>query len=242
MRRFGLLGANISYSRSPLIHQQLFQLLGHEATYELVDCATFSREQLQQFAGLNVTIPHKEQILHCVDRCDEHVQAIGATNTIVWDGDELVAHNTDWLGFLHSIEPEQWRSRKVLLLGAGGAAKAVYYALCQLTDTISIANRTYEHCLFVAPQTPILTLAEAEMTIQQYDYVVQATNQDFSWLNQAKYVYDLRYTTTNCQQNGLLMLIHQAIVAQSYFWDQPITNHRELARIIERKIKNELNK
>lgn len=242
MKHFGLLGNQIAYSLSPLIHQELFALLGHEATYELVDCPTFSRKQLQAFAGLNVTIPHKEAILDVIDACDEHVQAIGATNTVVWEAGKLIAHNTDWLGFLETIDHDAWRGRKILLIGAGGAAKAIYYALQQLTATISIANRTSAHCQFVDDATPILTLAQAEATITTYDYVVQATNQDFPWLSAANYVYDLRYTTTNCQQNGLLMLIHQAIAAQSYFWQQPIPNAQELARIIERKINNELNK
>lgn len=242
MSRFGLVGHQIAYSLSPLIHQELFVLLGREGTYEVIDTPILSRELLQRFAGCNITIPHKEQILQFVDRCDEHVQAIGATNTVVWEQGELVAHNTDWLGFLRSIDQEKWRERKILIVGAGGAAKAVYYALQTLTNQITLANRTVAHCQFVAETTPVLTLEEAEATIANYDYVVQATNQDFTWLTTAKYVYDLRYTTTNCQQNGLLMLIHQAIVAQSYFWQQPITNDRELARIIERKINNELNK
>ncbi|MGL4973547.1 MAG: shikimate dehydrogenase family protein, partial [Culicoidibacterales bacterium] len=224
------------------IHALIFAACQREATYDLLDCSTYTREQLNQYQGFNVTIPHKETILALIDDCDRHAQAIGAVNTVVRVDGKLIGYNTDWLGFLRSIDQKQWRNQKVLLIGAGGAAKAVYYALKQLTPHITISNRTLANCQFVEPTTTIVSLEVAQATIKAYDYIIQATNQDFPWLEAARFVYDLRYTTTNCQQNGLKMLIHQAIVAQEYFWAQPMPNYQNLAVEIERKITHDLNK
>ncbi|MGL5917361.1 MAG: shikimate dehydrogenase family protein [Culicoidibacterales bacterium] len=241
-KHFGLLGSGITYSLSPWIHQLIFAELQQQATYELLDWPVYTRAQLSRYSGWNVTIPHKETMLTCIDRLDVHTRAIGAVNTVVCEGNQLVGYNTDWLGFLRSIDASEWQNRHVLLIGAGGAAKAIYYALQQLTDQITISNRTQQNCTFVAPTTMIVSLVEAEATIHTYDYIVQATNQDFTWLQAGRFVYDLRYTTTNCHQNGLQMLIHQAIAAQEYFWAQPITNYQQLAVEIERKITHDLNK
>lgn len=239
--RFALIGENIAYSRSPQIHTRLFEILGKVATYELFDHSTVTKADLKQFSGANVTIPHKERILEFVDYSDCHVQAIGAANTLVWEAGKLCAYNTDWIGFLASIEQPDWQSKRILLIGAGGAAKAVYYALQQLSTNLSIANRTRSKCEFVDSHTKRLTLTQARVQIADFDYVVQATNQDFPWLTHARFVYDLRYTTTHCHQNGLKMLIHQAIAAQSYFWQQAVCVDETIITEIERKLNYELN-
>ncbi|MGL5295644.1 MAG: shikimate dehydrogenase family protein [Culicoidibacterales bacterium] len=242
MKQFALFGYQIQYSLSPIIHKKIMEYLGVEGTYEIVDQKQFIRIDCQQFSGCNVTIPHKAKGIELATELDEHVQVIQAANTLVCKGEQIVAYNTDWLGFLRSINQSDWRNKRILIIGAGGAARAVYYGLQQLQTKITVANRTLDNCHFVGTADRVISLLQAEIEVAAYDYVVQATNQDFDWLKQAQYYYDLRYTVDTCDQNGLAMLIHQAILAQEYFWDCEIAEYQQLAIQIQEEIKNELNR
>jgi shikimate dehydrogenase len=96
--------------------------------------------------GANVTIPHKEQVIEFLDEISPAAQALGAVNTIVVEGERLRGDNTDWLGFLRALEEggERYPSARALVLGAGGAARAVVYALAQEGWEVAILNRTPE--------------------------------------------------------------------------------------------------
>ena len=139
------------HSLSPPMHNAAFEALDIDAVYRAVDVPPL--ELADRIAtlrdpdtlGANVTIPHKEAALPLLDRLTEAARAIGAVNTIVARGDELTGDNTDAGGFLRAlaeagIEP---RGRRALVIGAGGAARAVVYALATAgAERIHVSNRT----------------------------------------------------------------------------------------------------
>jgi len=95
------------------------------------------------YAGVNVTVPHKEAALALADEASEASQQIGAANTLVFDGSRIEAHNTDADGLL-ALLPDSPRGRRALVLGAGGAARAVLWALLWEGARVEVWNRTQE--------------------------------------------------------------------------------------------------
>ncbi len=134
---FGIFGDPVAHSLSPTMHNAAFASLGLPCHYvpfrvrraQLADAIRAIRAL--GLSGINVTIPHKEAVVALLDGVDETAQQIGAVNTIARDGDRLIGHNTDGLGFVQSlaesgVDPARFR---VILLGAGGAARGVAHAL-----------------------------------------------------------------------------------------------------------------
>jgi shikimate dehydrogenase len=108
-------------------------------------------------AGANVTVPHKEAIVHFVDGLSSEAETIGAVNTIVPDGDTLIGHNTDVGGFNDLLEFANFCSEgsNILILGAGGATRAVLSSLIgRGSYKVFVANRTYEKCLAFRKRIP----------------------------------------------------------------------------------------
>lgn len=143
MKRLGLLGKSLSHSKSPELFSQFFAAENtHEWKYELFEKASLYlikewalKEQLE---GFNVTFPYKTEILSHCDMMSEEVAAIGAANTIKicrdFSSPQLMAHNTDIFGFnllLEKYLPQFHSVPKALILGTGGASKAVAYVLHQ---------------------------------------------------------------------------------------------------------------
>lgn len=149
-----LLGHPVRHSCSPAIQNAAFSELGVDMTYMAFDVApedlgdALGGLRALGFRGGNVTSPHKEAVLSLTDSLDDLAKRIGAVNTLVHRGGLLVGHNTDVYGFLMALELGWGRSPKgaeALVLGAGGAARAVVAALIEAeVATIHIYNRTYE--------------------------------------------------------------------------------------------------
>lgn len=148
--RVGLLGWPVGHSRSPAMHNAAFQALGLNWEYLLLPVAPeYVADAVRGlrafgFAGANVTVPHKQAVMAGLDEVTVEARAIGAVNTIVNREGWLVGHNTDALGFLRAlreagVEP---RGCRAVVLGAGGAARAVVYALLAARAQVTIANRT----------------------------------------------------------------------------------------------------
>ncbi len=149
---YGILGWPVAHSLSPLMHNAAFVAMEINAVYvpfpvreaNLPQAVTGLRALNVQ--GVNVTIPHKQKIIPFLDRLSPEARAIGAVNTVAREGDTLVGYNTDASGFLRSLQYDLGFSpcgRRVVVLGAGGAARACVYALCQAgTAEVAIANRS----------------------------------------------------------------------------------------------------
>ena len=154
MRRAFVVGHPIAHSRSPLIHGHWLETLGLEGSYERIDVPPDAIDAFLRglphsgFVGGNVTIPHKEAALKAADRLDDAAELIGAANTLWLEDGKLCAGNTDAPGFAANLDAAapQWRNgRTALVLGAGGAARAILFALKEAGFTdIRIVNRTVE--------------------------------------------------------------------------------------------------
>lgn len=153
--KFGLLGHKIAYSLSPLIHNTVFKLLGVDASYEIVDIPeevfdSEIRKVLATYRGLNVTIPYKTRILTYLTDQDDVARTVGAVNTILITEDKVIGYNTDVRGIIEAFKLRNvdLSGRTVLILGAGGAARAAVYAAHIMgASAIYVCNRTLERAL-----------------------------------------------------------------------------------------------
>lgn len=145
----GLIGWPVTHSVSPAMHHAAAAALGLPLTYapfavhpERLADALRALPALG-IRGVNVTVPHKTAALRLMTELSAHAAAIGAVNTVVVDGDRLIGFNTDWSGFLADLDEKgvDIVGRRALVLGAGGAARAVVYALCQREAEVVVAAR-----------------------------------------------------------------------------------------------------
>ena len=139
MREFGLIGRNISYSFSEGYFSNKFKELGITdcgySTFDLSDISELKDllKSKPNLKGFNITIPYKEDVIDFLDEIDESAKSIKAVNTVKIEGGKLIGFNTDTFGFRTSIKPFfEPQHRKALILGTGGAAKAIAFVLEQL--------------------------------------------------------------------------------------------------------------
>jgi shikimate dehydrogenase len=156
-----LIGWPAAHSRSPLIHHYWLRTLGIAGGYsiEAVPPEGFaefvSQLSAHGFVGANVTIPHKERVL-ALSRPDARARAVGAANTLWYDGGELRATNTDIEGFLNNLDaaaPGWDAAEEALVLGAGGSSRAVVFGLIERgIKHVHLANRTIDRARALADQ------------------------------------------------------------------------------------------
>lgn len=178
---YGVFGDPVRHSKSPLMLNCAFRAAGINAAYAafhikpgtLKDAVAGIRAL--QFRGINVTIPHKVEVMDYLDHIDEDARAIGAVNTIVNDNGVLKGYNTDGIGYVRSLKEETGISlagKRVLMLGAGGAARGIAYALAREgVAHIVIANRTEERAQELARALSGFTRAEGVPASRVADYV-----------------------------------------------------------------------
>lgn len=153
-QRLGIIGHPIGHSISPLFQQAALDAIGFDGAYEAWDVVP---DGVGEFVaglrspgtlGINVTVPHKEAVIPFLDEVDDWASTAGAVNTIVNRDGRLTGHNTDGIGFLRALREGAGfdpRGRDVLVLGAGGSARGVVYALARAgIAQLFIANRTLE--------------------------------------------------------------------------------------------------
>jgi shikimate dehydrogenase len=192
MKRACVIGDPIAHSRSPLVHGFWLAEFGLQGSYERVHVtakglAEFIRGLAANgYAGCNVTLPHKEAAFHLVDEPTELARKLGAVNTI-WMGKtgQLHGDNTDVHGFIANLEQEApgWReaTRTALLLGSGGAARAILAGLAQCgVERVVIANRNLERAGALAAadaacKVEILALENVEEAMPEIDLLVNTT-------------------------------------------------------------------
>jgi shikimate dehydrogenase len=186
----GILGWPLTYTLSPVIHNAAFRKVGLDWIYlqwpvppEELDQAVVGLRALGAM-GANVTMPHKEEVVKLLDDVSGDAQAIGAVNTIQRLGHRLIGHNTDVDGFRAFLEEDAGADlggKACLVLGAGGAARAVVKALHDLGAAgIAIAARTPERGEEVTAQvargdTRVCDWDDAETEAEEADVIVNAT-------------------------------------------------------------------
>jgi 3-dehydroquinate dehydratase/shikimate dehydrogenase len=180
-RVYGVIGDPIGHSLSPLLHNTAFHARKFDAVF-----VPFLVRNLREFvgamegfgvAGLSVTIPHKETILRFLDGCDPLAARIGAVNTVVArGGGRLYGYNTDYVGVLRSLEQRmRLAGSRVLLFGAGGAARAAAFALAQAGSIVCICARRPERARALARAVGGQVVARAGLAHEFFDAIVNCT-------------------------------------------------------------------
>lgn len=149
-RLYGIIGDPVEHSLSPLMQNAALEAAGLDAVYLAFRVEPSSLHMAIEgfkamgLSGFNVTIPHKVAVMRHLDHLEESAATIGAANTVVAHNGELIGHNTDGAGALAAlresgVEPSGMR---VLLLGSGGAARALAFTLAETAESVTILNRT----------------------------------------------------------------------------------------------------
>ena len=144
---YGVIGNPVRHSLSPVIHNGAFQRLGWNAVYLAFEVKDLE-EALRGIRGLgvrgvSVTIPFKTEVIPLLDKVEGLARKIGAVNTIVNRGGKLTGYNTDWNGALEALEEKvNLKGKKIVLLGAGGAARAIGFGLKERDCQLIVVNRS----------------------------------------------------------------------------------------------------
>ena len=218
-----VIGDPVLHSKSPLLHRAMLSMLGLDLPYTahvvpkggLPEYLAWAKAH--QVIGFNATMPHKEDLVPLMDRLDEDATRIGAVNTVCLREGRFIGHNTDAGGCLAAlVESGLWPRSQVVVLGAGGAAKAVALKLAASgAQRVWVCNRTVSKAQALADADPHRVLAAADFSPRtlaglcaQAQLVVNCTNlgmagcgqfQDFSFLDalpREAGVFDLIYHPT----------------------------------------------
>lgn len=146
MRYLCVFGKPVDHSLSPLMHNYAINKLGLEGCYGriAVDDGKELIERFKRFGlhGANITVPHKEAVIPYLEEMTPSAKKIGAVNTLYYKNGRLTGDNTDWIGFYKAVTPLLQEERKLLILGAGGTAKAGAYACKEHGLEFAILNRS----------------------------------------------------------------------------------------------------
>lgn len=248
MTRCFIIGHPVAHSRSPIIHGHWLAEHGLDGSYERVDvppgavAAFLDRIRSGEFAGGNVTVPNKEAVLPLLDHVGETARRMGAVNTIWVEDGKLHGDNTDAFGFLAHLDDRVpgWdaRTASALILGAGGAARAVVHGLVSRgVGRIILVNRSMARAEDLAAEFGVGVEArgrsEAAALVAKSDLIVNTTSLgmqgqppldlDLAGLRPGTIVDDIVYvpletallaearTRGGVPVDGLGMLLHQAI-------------------------------
>ncbi len=185
-RLAGVIGWPVSHSRSPRLHNHWLARHGINGAYVPLPVAPADLPAAVRglraagFTGANVTVPHKEAVLALCDRVLPAGQRAGAVNTLVFEPDGITGTNTDGVGFIenlraHGVDPA---AGPALLLGAGGAARAIAATLLDLGVPVTVANRSAERAAALAAALPGLSVmpwAERETALNGQALLVNTT-------------------------------------------------------------------
>lgn len=227
--RLGLVGKSLGHSFSKNYFLDLFKSTGVEGEYENYEFENLAgiRETLSDLKGFNVTIPYKEGIIESLDELSEEASKVGAVNTVLIDNDKWIGFNTDVHGFRQSIKPFLRNiHEKALVLGTGGASKAVAYVLKDLGIGVIYISRnprnnnefSYEEvnehmlraCKLIVNTTPVGMFPNVDDTIQF----------PFEYLTDDHLVVDLIYNPAKtkflamAEQNGASILNGESMLLE----------------------------
>ncbi len=259
---FGIIGRPVTHSMSPAMHNAAFAELGINGVY-----VPMQPDNLQQgfqglrelgFIGVSVTVPFKVEIMEFLDHIDPVAQKIGAVNTLLFEHSEsgqVISHgsNTDWLGSNQALSQElTLPGSTVLIIGAGGAARAVGFGLIEAGARVIITNRTESKGKELAAQLGCFFVAATDLATIQADALINTTSVGMhphvdglpiagELLDRFSVVMDIVYAPLQtrllreaalrgCRTiDGLQMLLHQGAAQFSLWTGQaaPLSTMRE---------------
>jgi shikimate dehydrogenase len=181
-----IIGDPVEHSLSPAMHNAGYEALGIEDQFVFlgakvkVEDVGVVTEAMKKMGihGLTCTIPHKTEVMKFLNEIDETARKIGAVNTVLNQNGRLIGFNTDWLGAITPLEKiTNLSGKKVLVLGAGGAARAVIFGLLKKEAHIKIFNRTKEKAIELAKEfnCQVTDLAK-ESEIKYFDIIINTTS------------------------------------------------------------------
>ena len=228
-KTYGLIGKNIDYSFSVKYFGQKFndeKIIDSEyVNFDLREIEDFNNLEILKINGLNVTIPYKEKIITYLDEVDKAASIIGAVNTIAKKDNKLIGYNTDYIGFIESFK-NNLNFKNALILGTGGASKAIQYALNIKNINFDIGSRKNNK--------KYISYDLINKKIKDYDLIINTTplgtfpdvskkpKINYKLINENHFCYDLIYNPEKtsflkeCERkgarimNGLEMLKSQA--------------------------------
>lgn len=255
-KKFAIIGSPISHSLSPIMHNYWFKKYNIDAEYVLLD---INKSEIQnvidkiknkEIKGINVTLPYKKSVISFLNKTINDANETHSVNTIMLDEkNNLIGENTDVFGFqaayLKSIPNQEKNNKKVLILGAGGVAPSIIYALLKSKiHNIALSNRTYEKSLFLKKNFKNLNIIkwnDLSKELNKFDIIINATslglnssdefNTDFSNFKKNLVYIDTIYNPAETKMikyfksnkvrtyNGLNMLIYQGQKA-FYLWNK----------------------
>lgn len=268
--QMGVIGDPIVHTLSPAIHTKMAEHLGFSCSYtahhvrsgELENFVRMAKEQ--NWAGFNVTIPHKKAIMNFLDECDPYAEKCGAVNTVKFSHGKLKGYNTDGDGLYTSLKQNgvSMDHSEILLLGAGGAALSICQKALDVGAKVTVFCRTPAKAAAFAQRKGVivreLSLSAQKECAKSADIIINATPlgmegipddfADFSFLDGTQAaVYDIVYKPAETSLlresrrrglkafNGLGMLINQAVFAFSIFTGQQF-DFTEMSGYLEQEI------
>lgn len=209
--KFAVIGHPIKHSLSPVMHNANFKALNRDDEYVALDIAETHFHHIKDIIasksidGFNVTIPYKVAIMDYCDEVDDAAKMIGAVNTVNIKNGKWYGYNTDGIGYLSSIAPHITNRKNVLVIGAGGASRAICYTLKDSHD-VTVVNRTLERTESWPFEVDTIKFQDLNKNyLLQFDLIINTTPVgmtgfsnsqliDCSLLNKTCLVSDIIYT------------------------------------------------
>lgn len=267
---FGLIGEKLGHSISPAIHLKLYKILKMEASYDLFEIekqnleADFKALIGKGIKGFNVTIPYKVDIMKYLDEVSVQACKIGAVNTICFEKDKIIGHNTDYHGFGRMLQKNEIpvNDKKIVVLGAGGAAKAVIqFFIDNGAKEVLLVSRDVKRAEESFKEVKIIDYNELKL-LKQGDIIVNCTPcgmypkienspVDETCIGKFSSAVDLIYNPKETlflkfarekgikTVNGLYMLVGQAIAAEE-LWNNIIIDEAVVNEIYNELLQNKL--
>ena len=246
-KSFAVIGDPIDHSLSPNIHSAAFREMNLDSSYIAYRIPKGELEEgiegLKKIKihGFNITIPHKVEMMKFLDKVDESCSLIGAVNTVINNGGILKGYNTDMDGFLEPFKKKKLNivDTKVLLLGAGGAARAIVAGFAkEKAKSITIANRTLEKAdnlsefaKKIGLNSKAIKIEEIKDTAKDYDIIVNATSIglqnessiiSLEGINEKTIIYDIVYRPLNTDfikkakvKNAIIIYGYEMLLGQA---------------------------
>jgi shikimate dehydrogenase len=270
MKYFAVIGNPVEHSLSPTLHNFVFDALGIDANYKKIMVAKSDLSKItnqlksESLHGINVSIPFKSLVSELVDIVNPRADQIGAINVISKFENKLIGNNTDWYGFVKLLEMNQIEvaNKEVLVLGAGGVANAICFALVQDgVKSIKVFNRSEQRSLqFKSDSISQLKLADVEKHVNSSSIIINCTSvgmidntslihRDLLHKNQS--IIDTIYTPLKTKLlcdaeqigskivSGLDMFIFQGLASLDLWFGESISskvNFNELKQHLESKL------
>ncbi|MCR6096817.1 shikimate dehydrogenase [Salipaludibacillus agaradhaerens] len=270
---YGVIGCPVSHSLSPVMHKAAYEELSINADYHAFHVEEKDLKEAVNgiralgIRGINVTIPHKVSIIPYLDEIDPLAEEIGAVNTVVNVEGRLIGYNTDGEGYVHGLLPvltKDFAEMRVLIIGAGGAARGVSLTLAKYgIREMCITNRTESKGRHLADdcsrltEAAVLSLGRAQAELPGFDLIINTTSigmapdidrmpLSLETLSQGAIVSDLIYTPAKTRwlqeaenkgaiiQNGLDMFVNQGALAFEKWTGKSAPKEIMKAKVLEK--------